>query len=116
MGADPFYVCGFGEDVDDAFCTVVERERRKHGQGGYSGTIADKNSVELIPDDEHKGKQKMKFAEDLVADGDERIKEKRGPAGAIDISGTKRAKNYRERRRVKGKHGNVYLFFGFAPS
>lgn len=115
MGASPFFICGFGDDVDDAFSTVTARERRKHGQGGYSGTIADKHTVELIPDDEHKGKQKMKFARDLVSENDERIAEKRGPAGAIDISGTQRAKNYRERRRVKGEHGNVYLFFGFTP-
>lgn len=116
MGAQTFFTHAFGTDVEDAFESARDEAQSRYGhQDGYSGHINMKRSVTLIPDGEHKGRQKRKFAGDLIDDQDERIDSKRGPAGAIDISGTKRARKYRERNNLSGKHGSVYLFFGWAP-
>lgn len=43
------------------------------------------------------------------------VSDKWGPAGCIEITG-KAAKEYRERRGLKGKRGKVFLFFGLASS
>jgi hypothetical protein len=114
MGATTFVTYGFGQTAKEAFSEAVDTAKYLDGHGGYTGTIAEKSSVTLIPDEEHKRKNKQKFIGDLIDAGDERIDSKWGPAGAINISGTKDAKRYRERNGLKGKHGSVFIFFGWA--
>ncbi|MDG5762014.1 hypothetical protein QA600_22110 [Natronococcus sp. A-GB1] len=114
MGAVTFETLAFGKTVEEAFSKAVEDARHTHGHGGYTGTIAEKDTFEVIPERGHKGRQKRTVARELIEEGDERIQSKRGPAGAINCSGTTEAKRYRERKGLKGKHGDVWLFFGWA--
>jgi hypothetical protein len=44
MGADPFTVVAFGGTAQDAFRAAVEDAAFWHGHGGYTGTIAEKDS------------------------------------------------------------------------
>ncbi|WP_306061010.1 hypothetical protein [Natronococcus wangiae] len=113
MGAVTFETFVFGETAQEAFSNAVADAKQMHGHGGYTGTIAEKSSFEVIPEQEHHGKQKRRYAHQLLEDGDERIQSKWGPAGAINCSGTKEAKRYREQHRLKGKRGDVWLFFGW---
>ena len=114
MGTVTFEVLAFGKTADDAFRNALEDATHMHGHGGYTGTIAEKPSVEVIPKREHKGKQKRHYAHQLIEDRDERIRHKWGPAGAINCSGTTAAKRYREQHGLKGKHGDVWFFFDWA--
>lgn len=115
MGAQEFYTCAFGKSAGEAFEKARKQAEQEYGhQEGHSGHINMKHSVEVIPESEHKGKQKRKFAEMLIREGDERIANKTGPAGAINISGTQRAKRHRERNNLKGVHGDVWLLFGWS--
>lgn len=114
MGAEVFYTYAFGSDADEAFRSAVEHAEYMNGHGGYTGTIAEKSSYTVIPESEHKGRQKMNVARELIDERDERVDDKWGPAGAINCSGTKVARQYRKRNRLEGKHGDVWLFFGWA--
>jgi hypothetical protein len=114
MGATTFCTKAFGKTIGEAFEMAVERAQYHHGKAGYTGTIAEKNGYKKIPDSEHKNKEKREYAFDLIDDQDERIESKWGPAGAIDLSGTQAAKRYRESKGLEGKHGSVWLFFGWA--
>ena len=114
MGACTFSTRAFGKTAKEAFDKAVEDAKYMNGHGGYTGTIAEKSSFTLIPDEEHKHKDKQKFAWGLIDDADERVESKWGPAGAIDLSGTKAAKRYREHHGLVGNHGSVFLFFGWA--
>jgi hypothetical protein len=116
MGAQTFYTHAFGADVNEAFAKAKKEAENYYGhQGGYSGHINMKDSVTVIPEEEHKGRQKRNVAHELIEEDDDRISSKWGPAGAIDISGTKKAREYRKRNGLEGKHGSVFLFFGWAP-
>ena len=114
MGASTFMTTAFGKTVEEAFAEAAEDAKFRHGQAGYTGTIAEKSNCTVIPAAEHKRKQKRKYARDLLAEDDERIVSKWGPAGAISLSGTNEAKRYRKNHDLQGKHGDVWLFFGWA--
>ena len=114
MGAVTFETLAFGKTADEAFSKAVEDARQMNGHGGYTGTIAEKDTFEVVPESEHKGRQKRTVARELIEEEDERIQSKWGPAGAINCSGTKEAQRYRERKGLKGTHGDVWLFFGWA--
>lgn len=124
MGADNFSVVSAGASADAAFRRAVEHAQWEHGHGGYSGTIAEKRSFTVIgdppasfePDDytkEHgprwwKGSsdadiRRRAYAEQLVEEGDPRVDDKWGPAGAIRLD--------------DAPDGNGrWLFFGWASS
>ncbi|WP_114579033.1 hypothetical protein [Saliphagus sp. LR7] len=114
MGAVIFETFAFGTTADEAFTSAVKDAKHMHGHSGYTGTIAEKTSFTVIPEHEHKGRQKLTVARELIDQGDQRIQRKRGPAGAINCSGTKAATRYREQHGLEGKHGDVWLFFGWA--
>ena len=96
MGAEVFYSECEGENATVAFEEAVERACYDYGHSGYTGTVAEKDSFVMIdcPD----GVDPYKFADQLIEDFDERIDDKWGPAGCIDL-----------------KNGS-YLFFGWASS
>jgi hypothetical protein len=114
MGSVTFETLAFGETADEAFSNAVEDAKHMHGHGGYTGTIAEKSSFEVIPEQEHHGKQKRRYAHQPIEDGDERIQSKWGSVRVINCSGTAGAKRYREQHGLKGKRGDVWLFFGWA--
>ena len=99
MGGDVFYTESEGTNIDEAFRKAVEQAEWEHGHAGYTGTIAEKTGFTLIPDSEWKGKYDPKwYARKLVDDGDSRVDDKWGPAGAIQLE--------------EGR----WLFFGWASS
>jgi len=49
MGADNFRVRAFGKTAEAAFSAVVDEAKWEHGHGGYTGTIAEKNSFIVCP-------------------------------------------------------------------
>jgi hypothetical protein len=114
MGGTTFYTYAFGADADEAFRRAVDQAEKMHGIAPYSGTISEKNSYAVIPEDEHKGKEKLKYAGTLISEADARVDDKWGPAGAINVSGTQEARKYRDKHGLKGNHGDVWLFFGWA--
>mgnify|MGYP001115329748 CR=1 FL=1 len=48
MGADQFTVVEHGKSANDAFRIAVENARWEHGHGGYTGTIAEKDSYHIV--------------------------------------------------------------------
>lgn len=101
MGACTFVTRSHGRDVQQAFRAAVEDAKWTHGHGGYTGTIAEKREVTVIG--EATGwREAAEMANRLLAENDERIDDKWGPAGAIRVSDT--------------KEEDGWLFFGWASS
>ena len=99
MGAFDFY-----HDIDDdipaeqAFTAAVQQAAWDHGHSGYTGTIAEKTEFVIITNEPMDRPDAQDLAEKLINEGDERINDKWGPAGAIPIK------------------GGGWLFFGWASS
>lgn len=96
MGAETFMVRVRGKTAADAFNSAIRDAQHECGHGGYTGTIAEKQSFVMIPVD--KGVDPLKFADDMLFDGDARVDDKWGPAGCIDLE------------------NGMFLFFGWASS
>jgi len=96
MGAEWFMCRVNGDDPDEAFVTAVERAAYMNGHGGYTGTIAEKRSyVEIeCPD----GKKAEEYIEEMCEEDDERVSDKWGPAGCMQVG------------------DGEYCFFGWASS
>lgn len=96
MGACEFFNRAKGKTAQEAFDSAVAAAQWESGHGGYTGTIAEKFSFTTItvPADQ----DPIEFANKLLADDDERISDKWGPAGCVKI-----------------KDGEFY-FFGWASS
>ena len=84
MGADEFFTTARGNSAKEAFASAVEDARYEHGHGGYTGTIAEKNGFTII--EVPKGQEPLAYANELLDECDERIDDKWGPAGCVEIS------------------------------
>lgn len=96
MGACDFWTKARGSSAKEAFDKATADARYEHGHGGYTGTIAEKDSfvtIEVPP-----GLDPQEYAEKLFREGDPRIDDKWGPAGCVHLG------------------GEDYLFFGWASS
>ena len=122
MGATTFYDVVKGSSAKDAFEKAVEEAQYEYGHGGYTGTIAEKDSFVMITPPfkatitvtpemtttEIKAltrevrKLFMDYAEQLIEDSDSRVDDKWGPAGCLEIKPS-----------TKDSDGE-YLFFGWA--
>lgn len=98
MGADEFTVGAKGKTAKEAFNTAVSEARYESGHGGYSGTIAEKDSFVFLGTRPNK-KEAYAYAQTLMEDIDSRIEDKWGPAGCVAVEGT-----------------DFFLFFGWASS
>jgi hypothetical protein len=107
MGASEFYNFGFGKTAKEAFGLVVEQAQYDHGHSGYSGTIAEKHTFTMIPLLENKDPED--YAEQLIRDSDDRVDDKWGPAGCIEVPLTDKDK--KDHPGLK-----KFLFFGWASS
>jgi len=94
MGAVVFMNVGLGSSAKKAFDDLVYEARYQHGHGGYTGTIAEKNSFVVIPVPD--GMTAFQYAEKLIDDCDPRVDDKWGDAGCIHVK------------------VDEYLFFGWA--
>ena len=101
MGAEEYEnrVVGFGT-AREAFDYITKETRYLKGHGGYTGTIAEKGSFEMIkvPD----GEDPITYATYLLDSGDRRVNDKWGPAYCVEFDAG------------KGKKG--FFFFGVASS
>ena len=106
MGACDFQTSSVGKTAEGAFREAVKQAEYDHGHSGYSGTIAEKQDFVMIPfDKEGDETAAQKLASELIEKSDDRIDDKWGPAGCIEIG------------PVKGKSPlKKYLFFGWASS
>ena len=123
MGAESFQVNAIGKTAQEAFRSAVDQAAYEYGHAGYTGTIAEKSEFVMSTDSladvlklaECKEKLAASVAKAMLADAtaqyraeaiadvlfsinDDRINDKWGPAGCIEI---------------KPEH---YLFFGYASS
>lgn len=98
MGAMEFIQSGSGATAALAFVDAVAQAAWDHGHSGYSGTIAEKSEFVLIEPRAKGPREARDRAKELLRNEDPRIRDKWGPAGAIQ---------YGER---------AWLFFGWASS
>ena len=103
MGAEQFITTSSGRSPQEAFNRAVEEAAYECGHGGYTGTIAEKESFVLI--DVPEGESPQKFANRLMDEDDPRIDDKWGPAGAVVLTGPD-----------KVSPETSYIFFGWASS
>lgn len=96
MGATTFMTRSEGSTVKEAFNLAIMLAREDHGNDGYTGTIAEKQSFVMISAPE--GIDPFVYANKLLDEDDPRVYEKWGPAGCIRLS------------------QDEYLFFGWASS
>lgn len=101
MGAEEYgvRVVGF-ETAREAFNYIVKETQYQKGHGGYTGTIAEKGSFQMIrvPD----GEDPITYADHLLDSDDVRANDKWGPALCVE---------FRTENNKKG-----FYFFGVASS
>lgn len=85
MGAWEFETYVDGEDATAAFDTARRDAAFEHGHGGYSGTIAEKDSYVIVTDAITDPDEAETLARALIARDDPRVANKWGPAGAIPV-------------------------------
>jgi hypothetical protein len=98
MGAYEFTTVGRGQSADQAFRQAGDAAAWEHGHGGYTGTIAEKNSFTVVSEPLPIPAARA-LAEQLIEEEDERVDGKWGPAGCIPI-----------------RDSDQFLFFGWASS
>lgn len=96
MGATTFSQLTQGPTAQAAFDAAREQAQYDHGHSGYTGTIAEKREFVLMATAKS-SEEAQSMADFFIKSRDKRIDSKWGPAGCIEIEGTKQ-----------------YLFFGWA--
>lgn len=91
MGSRSFMTKSSGKTAEEAFNSAVHEAQYEYGHGGYTGTIAEKNSFIMV--DLPKNTSPRDHAYKLL---DDTIVDKWGPAGCFNLG------------------NNEYLFFGWA--
>lgn len=99
IGAEQFEHYVNNPDPDEAFRTAQDEAFYDHGHSGYSGTIAEKPSYQIITDDVFTASEANTYM-DTVQDHPI-VDDKWGPAAAIRVADDKR---------------DGWLFFGWASS
>jgi hypothetical protein len=102
MGAQTFMSRAVGKTAREAFDAAVAEAQYDYGHRGYTGTIAEKDSFRMI--DVPDGESPSEFACRLMDEDDERIRDKWGPAGCVEVE------------RDDKTERKEFLFFGWASS
>jgi len=83
MGGTTFGHVSKGKTAAKAFAAAVKEAQYDFGHAGYTGTIAEKDEFTLLaPPNDEKAED---FANRLIHEGDERIDDKWGPAGCVEV-------------------------------
>ncbi len=90
MGANSFETYHDGANVETAFAEAVQAAAWEHGNGGYTGTIAEKDDFIIITEQPISYDEATRLARDLLTRKDPRVADKWGPAGAIPVKQTTR--------------------------
>jgi hypothetical protein len=98
MGADVFSVRAYGDDEPSAFNDAVADAIDEYGNGGYTGSLAEKSSFHRY-EPVASMKEARSLANRELDNSDSPVDDKWGPAGIVHITGT-----------------NQYVIFGWAPS
>lgn len=101
MGASDFLEIGSGKNAKEAFDLLVEEACYEYGHGGYTGTIAEKNSFKIVSDKTFASfEEAEKFINTLYDKDDKRVLDKWGPALCVKFT---------------DKNNTIkYIFFGSA--
>ena len=100
MGASAFFSSAAGHSDKEAFRAARDHAAWEYGHGGYTGTIAEKDSYVMSSTTVFTSyKDAYEFASKLVDEDDSRISDKWGPAGCVKF--------------IEG-NDTKYLFFGWA--
>lgn len=83
MGASEFLTDHEGGDVNEAFDQAYRQAKWEHGHGGYTGSLAEKDSFIIVDQKPRSYDQAIAYANELIRAGDPRINDKWGPAGAL---------------------------------
>lgn len=75
-----------GETLAEAFAAAVEDAKYSYGHEGYTGSLAEKYDVVQIVHTPMGYTAATTYAQELLGEGDERIDDKWGPAGAIPLT------------------------------
>lgn len=125
MGAHTYTTKAFAQSAEEAQRKAWEADKRYYGhQEGYSGALnaKPKGAVKVIEEEDYKRRDRRGVANEIMLgeDGFEdkypQLQDRSGPTGAIPLKGTKEGKEYREKNGLKGKHGTVWLLFGWCRS
>jgi hypothetical protein len=115
MGAEEFMTMAVGKTAQEAFLIARDEAAHECGHGGYTGTIAEKDTFVLIEPFaspiratepakiREEARDRRTHAQFLVREDDARIADKWGPAGCIPL-------DTQPDGRIR------YLFFGNAAS
>lgn len=87
MGANTFFTYHEGIDPDTAFTAALDNAHHVYGHRGYTGSLAEKDSFTVIAAFPMPESAAQALAEGLIKQGDQRIDDKWGPAGAIAVAG-----------------------------
>ena len=101
-GGSEFSVYAVGTDAKSAFQKAVSEARHERGSGGYSGTIAEKDSFKLRSSDPMTRAQARAFMEEDIEWND-----KWGPAFAVSIAEEKVLGETEFTLTVKAKDGSA---------
>lgn len=98
MGGTTFMTTAKGKNAQEAFTNARADALHEYGHGGYTGSIAEKQSFTMIqlPDMGPEGPDAGGYAWSLIDKKDPRVDDKWGPAGCIDLG------------------NGEFLFFGWA--
>lgn len=122
MGAITYSTRAFAKTAEEAQRKAWEHDQDYYGhQEGYSGALnaKPKGSVVVIDEEDYKYRDRQTVANEIMS-GDNgfddkypRLQNRSGPTGAIPLKGTQDAQRYRKRNGLEGKHGTVWLLFGW---
>jgi len=70
-----------GKTAQEAFDAAVAQARHEYGHGGYTGTIAEKQTFVTLKERDEKAA--LALAEKMLSEGDPLVNDKWGPAGCI---------------------------------
>lgn len=139
MGASQFQEVATGRDAREAFSKAVSEALYMNGHGGYTGSIAEKDSFVTITvpprtdlnqfiratwdvtyAHDRKGTEKAlrkvrPALRPAVASAAEHAVDKWGPAVCVEVTGSK-AVQIKARCGLKGTRQKVFVFFGLASS
>jgi len=87
-----------GKTASEAFNNARNEARQESGSSGYTGTIAEKSSFVMIALPNGYSASAIAYANELLDSEDERVDDKWGPCGCIDLG------------------NGQFLFFGWASS
>lgn len=101
MGASIFFESGSGKSAKEVFRQLVEDAQYENGHGGYTGTIAEKDSFSILTEKVFDSYSEAEdYANSLLDKDDKRVSDKWGPAACL---------------KYKSPKGEInYLFFGWA--